>query len=48
MVTVLEDNQLVGYSSLLFPSEQKGQVPNSLVVRGYEPGMKDHEFDPRL
>ena len=25
-----------------------GQVPNNLMVRGYEPGREDHEFDPRL
>ena len=27
-----------------------GQVPtcNSLMVRGYQPGREDHEFDPRL
>ena len=25
-----------------------GQVPKSLMVSGYEPGRKDHEFDPRL
>ena len=23
-------------------------VPNSLMVRGYEPGREDHKFDPRL
>ena len=25
-----------------------GLVPNSLMVRGYEPGREDIEFDPRL
>ena len=25
-----------------------GQVPDSLIVRQYEPGRENHEFDPRL
>ena len=25
-----------------------GYSPNSLMVRGYEPGREDHEFNPRL
>ena len=31
---------------MVFPSRLS--VPKSLMVRGYEPGSEDHEFDPRI
>ena len=37
----LQGNQLVNLFTSFFHT-------NSLMVRGYEPGREDHEFDPRL
>ena len=41
-----ESNHSMG-KGLVAPSPF-GRVPNSLMVREYEPGREDHEFDPRL